>query len=58
MTSMLILKEEHVEEIVDILGSLYLKNLDNREIDSEVIRLSQWVDRIIVKKQIEMQKAN
>lgn len=49
------LEDDNVEEIRDILGSLYLKNKQVNLIDEEVLRLSQWVDAIVVQTQKERQ---
>lgn len=46
------LDDKKVEEIRDILGTLYIKNGPT----DEVVRLSQWVDTMVVSTQKERQK--
>lgn len=45
------IEEQSFEEIKDILGTMFLKY----GLSNEVVRLSQWVDHIVVTTQKEMQ---
>ena len=45
----LIIEEQSFEEIKDILGDMFLKN----GLSHEVVRLSQWLDYLVVAKQKE-----
>ncbi|MCR8744362.1 hypothetical protein [Romboutsia lituseburensis] len=51
------LEDKQFEEIRDILGSLFLKSniSESTDIKEEVIRLSQWVDHMVVSTQNERQ---
>lgn len=49
------IEDDNFEEIRGILGSLYLKNKQVSFIDEEVLRLSQWIDDIVVHTQKERQ---
>lgn len=43
------IEEQSFEEIKDILGDMFLKN----GLSHEVVRLSQWLDYLVVAKQKE-----
>ena len=45
------IEEQSFEEIKDILGTMFLKH----GLSNEVVRLSQWVDHIVVTTQKERQ---
>ena len=45
------IEEQRFEEIKDILGAMFLKD----GLSNEVVRLSQWVDHIVVTTQKERQ---
>ena len=45
------IEEQSFEEIKDILGAMFLKH----GLSNEVVRLSQWIDHIVVTTQKERQ---
>ena len=45
------IEEQSFEEIKDILGDMFLKH----GLSNEVVRLSQWIDHIVVTTQKERQ---
>lgn len=51
------LEDKQFEEIREILGSLFLKSNipESTDIKEEVLRLSQWVDHMVVSTQNERQ---
>lgn len=52
------LDDRQTEEIRDILGNLFIKSKTTKDIDinPEVLRLSKWVDEMVVSTQNERQQ--
>lgn len=48
------LEDKQLESVKQILGDLYIKH----GLTEEVVRLSQWVDEVVVKIQKEKHKEN